>query len=158
MGRIAIRVPLHFYRIFIGGAVAWLFKDFQRKIIIINAVCAGLIFGLISIVIFQEAIELGGWFITIVEVSIGMVIFELLHKVMRNYQVIKNTSKERVYIRKGLLLILSFSIPNLPIGIILATSHEHDISLLQTLLLHNIPEGIILYTRFKSYFYFDHLN
>ncbi|KGR87968.1 divalent cation transporter [Ureibacillus massiliensis 4400831 = CIP 108448 = CCUG 49529] len=132
----------------IGGAIAWLFKEFKEKISIINAVCAGLIFGLISIEIFPKAIELGGWFITIVGVTIGMIIFELLHKVSQHNQMNRNISKERIYNRVGLLLILSFSIHNFPMGITLATSQEYDftISLLQTILFHNIPEGIILYT------------
>ncbi|MFP3919827.1 divalent cation transporter, partial [Lysinibacillus telephonicus] len=52
--------------ILIGGTIAWLFKGLQQKIDLVYGICAGIILGLISIEIFPEAIELGGWLITIV--------------------------------------------------------------------------------------------
>ncbi|RTQ88528.1 ZIP family metal transporter [Lysinibacillus telephonicus] len=132
--------------ILIGGTIAWLFKGLQQKIDLVYGICAGIILGLISIEIFPEAIELGGWLITIVGFTVGMILFGLLHNVLHYIQVFKKTSN--IYIRSGLLLLISFAVHNLPMGITLGASQEKEftISLLQTLLFHSIPEGIILFT------------
>lgn len=134
--------------ILIGGTIAWLFKGLQQKIDLVYGVCAGIILGLISIEILPEAIELGGWLITFVGFIMGMILFELIHNVLHYNQVLKSASKKKMYIRTGLLLLISFSVHNLPMGITLGASQEKEftISLLQTLLFHSIPEGIILFT------------
>lgn len=134
--------------ILIGGTIAWFFKGLQQKIDLVYGICAGIILGLISIEIFPEAIELGGWLITAVGFTIGMILFELIHNVFHYNQVFKKTSKKKIYIRTSLLLLISFAVHNLPMGITLGASQEKEftISLLQTLLFHSIPEGIILFT------------
>ncbi|MCH7322677.1 ZIP family metal transporter [Solibacillus sp. MA9] len=134
--------------IFIGGMIAWHFKGLQQRVDIIYGLCAGIILGLISFEIFPEAIELGGWLSTIIGFTIGMIIFEVLHNSLHNNQGKNSTSKKKLYIRTGLTLMFSFSVHNLPIGLILATNQESDftMTLLQTLLFHSIPEGIILFT------------
>ncbi|SOC21810.1 ZIP family zinc transporter [Ureibacillus xyleni] len=134
--------------ILIGGTIAWLFKGLQQKVDIIYGLCAGIILGLISFEIFPEAIELGGWLSTFVGFTIGMILFEVLHNGLHYYQGIKSTSKKKLYIRTGLILMFSFSVHNVPMGITLGASQESDftMTLLQTLLFHSIPEGIILFT------------
>lgn len=134
--------------ILIGGTIAWLFKGLQQKVDIIYGLCAGVIFGLISLEILPESVELGGWLKTLVGFTIGMVLFKVLHNALHHNEGIKDTSKEKMYIRTGILLMLSLSIHNVPMGIVLAASQELDITkaLLQTLLFHSIPEGIILFT------------
>ncbi|WP_274306958.1 ZIP family metal transporter [Solibacillus daqui] len=134
--------------IFIGGMIAWHLKGLQQRVDIIYGLCAGIILGLISFEIFPEAIELGGWLSTFIGFTIGMIIFEVLHNSLHSNQGKKSTSKKKLYIRTGLTLMFSFSVHNLPLGIILATNQESDftMTLLQTLLFHSIPEGIILFT------------
>ncbi len=134
--------------ILIGGSIAWLFKGLQHKINTIYALCAGLILGLVCIEIFPEAIDLGGWLISIVWLIIGMMSFKFLHNVLNYNQSIKRKSKKTVYFHTGLLLMFSISVHNFPMGIILGTSQDNEftISMLQTLLFHSIPEGIILFT------------
>lgn len=136
--------------LFIGGSIAWLFKRQQQKIDIIYAICAGNIFGLISIEILPEAIEIGGWFISLIGFLIGIITFVFLHDILHNNHKLKRISKKKLYIRTGLLLMASIFIHNLPMGIILGASKEYDFSvtLLQTILFHSIPEGIILFTPF----------
>ncbi|MGN7479489.1 ZIP family metal transporter [Solibacillus silvestris] len=137
-----------FSGIFIGGMLAWLFKGLQQRLDVIYGLCAGIILGLISFEIFPEAIELGGWLITFTGLAIGMILFETLHNMLHYGQRRKSTSKKKMYARTGLLLMFSFSIHNIPMGITLGAIEEADftISLLQTLLVHSIPEGIILFT------------
>ena len=132
----------------IGGVIAQLFKGLQKNIYMIYGVCAGIILGLISFEIFPEAIELGGWLWTMVGFTIGMILFELLHSGLHYSQGKKGTSTKQLYVRTGLLLMFSFSVHNVPIGITLGASQQSDftITLLQTLLFHSIPEGIILFT------------
>lgn len=134
--------------ILIGGCFAYLFKGLQHKINTIYALCAGLILGLICIEIFPEALDLGGWLISIVWLIIGMMSFEFLHNILNYNQSITRKSKKLMYFNTGVLLIFSISIHNFPMGIILGTSQDTDftISVLQTLLFHSIPEGIILFT------------
>lgn len=134
--------------ILIGGTIAWLFKGLQKNVDIIYGVCAGIILGLISFEIFPEAIELGGWLSTIVGFTIGMILFGFLHNGLHFSQGKKSASKKKLYIRTGLLLMFSISVHNVPMGIILGASQESDftMTLLQTLLFHSIPEGIILFT------------
>lgn len=134
--------------ILIGGIIAWFFKGLQQKVEIIYGLCAGIILGLISFEILPESIELGGVLKTFVGFVMGIVLFKVLHDRLHNYQWIKGISKKKAYIHTSILLMLSFSIHNVPIGIILATSQESDVkvALLQTLLFHSIPEGILLFT------------
>ncbi|MEJ9282420.1 ZIP family metal transporter, partial [Ureibacillus thermosphaericus] len=134
--------------ILIGGSIAWVFKGFQNKINSIYALCAGLILGLICIEIFPEAIELGGWSISIVWLIMGMISFEFLHNILNYNHSIGRKSKEPMYLHTGLLLMFSIFVHNFPMGIILGTSQDNEftISMLQTLLFHSIPEGIILFT------------
>ena len=134
--------------ILIGGTIAWFFKGLQQKVDVIYGLCAGIILGLISFEILPESIELGGVLKTFVGFTIGMILFKVLHNGLHDYQGIKGTSKKKMYIRTGILLMLSFSIHNVPMGIVLAASEESDftMTLLQALLFHSIPEGIILFT------------
>lgn len=137
-----------FSGILIGGMIAWFFKGLHQKTDIFYGLCAGIILGLISFEIFPEAIELGGWLSTFTGLTIGMIIFEILHNSLHNNRDEKKTVKENLYFRTGLLLVFSFSIHNLPMGIILGANQEpaFTMTLLQTLLFHSIPEGIILFT------------
>lgn len=134
--------------IVLGGTIAWLFKGLQQKVHIIYGLCAGIIFGLISLEILPESIELGGSLKTIVGFMIGMILFKVLHNGVHNYGRIKGTSKKKRYIRTSILLMCSFSIHNVPMGIMLGVSQQSDLTMavLQALLFHSIPEGIILFT------------
>ena len=132
----------------IGGIIVRFFKGLQQKVEIIYGICAGIILGLISFEFFPESIEVGGWIITLVGFILGIMVFEVLHKGLHYHQEEKSISEKKMHIHTGLLLMVSFSIHNLPMGIILGSSQKSDltIALLQTLLFHSIPEGIILFT------------
>lgn len=134
--------------IVLGGTIAWLFKGLQQKVHIIYGLCAGIIFGLISLEMLPESIELGGLLKTIVGFTIGIILFKVLHNWVHNYQKIKGVSKKKRYIRTSILLMCSFSIHNVPMGVMLGVSQQSDltIAVLQALLFHSIPEGIILFT------------
>lgn len=134
--------------IFIGGMIAWLFKGLQQRVDIIYGLCAGVIMGLVIFEIIPEVIELGGWLSTFIGFTIGMITFKILHNSLHYIRGKKSTTKKKLYIRTGLLLIFSFSVHNLPMGITLGANQDSDftITLLQTLLFHSIPEGIILFT------------
>lgn len=134
--------------IFIGGMIAWLFKGLQQRVDIIYGLCAGVIMGLVIFEIIPEVIELGGWLSTFIGFTIGMITFKILHNSLHYNRGKKSTTKKKLYIRTGLLLIFSFSVHNLPMGITLGANQDSDFTntLLQTLLFHSIPEGIILFT------------
>ena len=136
------------FGIVIGGSIAWLFKGFKNKIDTICAICIGAIFSLISIEIIPEAIETGGLFVTVAGLSLGIISFELLHNRFHTHQPWKDQTHNKVYIRTGMLLMISVAIHNLPMGIALGVNQDDEftITLLQTLFFHSIPEGIILFT------------
>lgn len=139
-----------FFGTIVGGTTARLLKRVQKKIDTTYAICAGLIFGLISIEIFPEAIKIGGWLISLVGVLLGWVLFKGLHSILHFNQANDYLSKEKRYIRTGLLLMLSIAIHNLPIGILIGTVMDSNLkmTLLQTLFVHSIPEGVILVASF----------
>ncbi|MCZ2260728.1 ZIP family metal transporter [Sporosarcina sp. G11-34] len=131
-----------FFGVGIGGVLSFFINGFKRSVGTIYAVCTGLILGLISFEIAPEAIRLGNWIVLALGFIAGVVLFKAIHAIL------EVQLHKRPDLKSGFLLALIISIHNFPIGVILGTSEESDIStsLLQTLILHNIPEGMILFT------------
>lgn len=131
-----------FFGVGIGGVLSYFINGFKRSVGTIYAVCTGLILGLMSFEIAPEAIRLGNWIVISVGFIAGVILFKLIHAIL------ETQLHKRPDLKSGLLLTLIISIHNFPIGVILGTSEESDLStsLLQTLILHNIPEGMILFT------------
>jgi len=132
----------------IGGGIAWGIKGFQKKIDFIYSVCAGLTIGLLSFEIAPEAIELGNWITFILGFLVGIIMFEVAHKILKILLGTTISQDKSFSLQTGILLILSISFHNLPIGIVLGSTKDTslDFSMLQAILLHNIPEGIIVFT------------
>ncbi|CAM3247975.1 ZIP family metal transporter [Filibacter tadaridae] len=134
----------------IGGILAWLVNGFKKSIGTIYAICAGLILGLISFEIAPEAIGLGDWVIFSLGFLAGVLLFKSIHKGVHkkaNHSTgLHGNSTKRV----GLFLVFIISVHNLPMGAVLGTGEQMDVNnaLLQALILHNIPEGMILFTPF----------
>lgn len=132
----------------IGGIIAWGIRGIQKKIDIIYSICAGLTLGLLSFEIAPEAIDLGNWITFILGFLVGVMLFEITHKVLKTiFRLTKSTDKS-FSLQTGILLVLSISFHNLPIGVVLGSTQDSTVeqSILQTILLHNIPEGIIVFT------------
>ncbi|MEK4387701.1 ZIP family metal transporter [Solibacillus sp. FSL W7-1464] len=102
---------------------------------------------MISFEVLPEAVESGGWFSTIIGFILGMMLFKVLHSRLHFKQDKDSHTTKKLYIRTGLILMLSFAVHNLPIGITLGANEQPELTkaLLQTLLFHSIPEGIILF-------------
>lgn len=132
----------------IGGIIAWFFKKFQKSIDTIYALCSGLLIGLISLEIAPEAVKTGDWIIFLLGFLTGALLFELLNLISKAIPLYTNIPEKDLFIHTSMLLTLSISVHNFPLGIILGSNHSSSIhaSLLQTIMLHNIPEGIVLFT------------
>ncbi|MGE7625438.1 ZIP family metal transporter [Viridibacillus sp. NPDC096237] len=131
-----------------GGVIAWILRGVQKKIDIIYGICAGLTLGLLSFEITPEAIILGNWITFIFGFLTGVVLFQIAHKVLHVlFGATKNHVKNGA-LKTGILLMLSITFHNLPIGIVLGANQNSTVkeSLLHTILLHNLPEGIIVFT------------
>lgn len=132
----------------IGGYIAWSTKGFQHKTDFVYSVCAGLTLGILSFEIAPEAIELGNWITFIFGFVVGILLFEAAHIILTT--LLGKTADQRKGLppKVGILLLLSISFHNLPIGIVLGSTHDTavEFSMLQAILLHNIPEGIIVFT------------
>ena len=127
----------------IGGLIVWFFDKVQKDPYSIYALCAGLILGLLSFEIVPEGIRLGGWLIFFLGFFIGVLVFELVLKSSHSAETEKRGMKNT-----GVIIASSIAIHNLPIGIVLGSDHSGilTLSLLKTIFLHNIPEGMILFT------------
>lgn len=132
----------------LGGVIAWGIKGFQKKIDFIYSVCAGLTLGILSFELAPEAIELGNWIIFILGFLVGILLFEATHKILEILFRTTMGQEKSFSLQTGILLILSISFHNLPIGIVLGSTQGTSLeySMLQAILLHNVPEGIIVFT------------
>lgn len=132
----------------VGGVIAALINGFKRSIGTIYAVCTGLILGLLSFEIVPEAIQLGNWIIFALGFLVGVIIFELIHMGFHKIPIMSKGSRKQHNLRIGLFLALIISFHNFPVGVVLGTSEhsQFSLALLQALILHNIPEGMILFT------------
>lgn len=132
----------------IGGIIAWILQGIQKRIDLVYSICAGLILGLLSFEVAPEAIQLGGWLSFILGFLIGVTMFTLIHKSFKVPVTYAKNDEKHFSLFTGLVLIISISFHNLPIGIILGSNLESSLStsILKMIILHNIPEGIIVCT------------
>lgn len=130
-----------------GGLFALLLKGFQRSISTIFALCAGMMVGLISLDILPEGVEVGGWVSSVVGVLAGVVLFQLADKYTHKVVVITENEQRDTLLHSGILLSVSIAIHNLPMGIVLGASTKESLSqsMMTTIILHNIPEGIAVF-------------
>ncbi|MDX1805417.1 MAG: ZIP family metal transporter [Paenisporosarcina sp.] len=132
----------------IGGVIAWMLKGFQNRIDILYSICAGSLLGMLSFEIAPEALELGNWITFITGFLVGVILFNFVHSITNIFLGSIKDRRKQSYFHSGILLVLSISFHNLPIGIVLGANQDSTLnqSLLQTIILHNIPEGIIVFT------------
>lgn len=131
-----------------GGGLAWIMKRVQQGFVFIYSLCAGLIMGLLFLEMIPESIELGGWAVLAFGIAAGLVLFIYIHRFMDKITIITDSHQKDIFVRSGVLLTISIAIHNFPVGIALGSTSGTDIGnlMLTTLVLHNIPEGIIIFT------------
>ncbi|WP_277584921.1 ZIP family metal transporter [Psychrobacillus antarcticus] len=132
----------------IGGIIAWCIKRFQKKTDVIYSVCVGLTLGVLSFEIAPGAIEIGNWITFILGFFVGILLFEAAHKILKVLFGTSTIQGKSFSLQTGILLFLSIAFHNLPIGIVLGGTQDKSLefSMLQAILLHNVPEGIIAYS------------
>lgn len=125
----------------IGGGLAWILKSVQNGFAFIYSLCAGFIIGLLFLEMIPKSIELGGWVMMIIGTSIGLLLFQYIHRLMDKVTIITSSHQKDILIRSGVLLTISIAIHNFPVGITLGPTlgTEFGEVMLTTLLLHNIP-------------------
>lgn len=131
----------------LGGFLALFFKRLQEKASTVNALCTGLILGLVCLEIAPESIYLGGWLVFVVGFLIGILSFFKIHELSHKVTPSTNNQQKDRFLQTGILLVISVTIHNFPLGIAFGSSQSLEISkhILQTLILHNIPEGIAMF-------------
>ena len=131
----------------IGGGIATAIYRFKKSMGTIYAVCAGLLLGLLSFEIVPEALLLGDWLMFGAGFAVGVVVYEVIHRRFHQHPLIRKDPYKNHSIRTGLFLALVISLHNLPMGIVLGSSGHAEFSLafLQAMILHTIPEGMILF-------------
>lgn len=136
-----------FLGVSIGGGISAAIYRFKKSMGTIYAICAGLLLGLLSFEIVPEALLLGDWLMFAVGFSVGLIVYEVIHRRFHQHPIIRKNPYKNHSIRTGLFLALVISIHNLPMGIVLGTNGHGEFSLafLQAMILHTIPEGMILF-------------
>ena len=132
----------------IGGIIAFGMKEFKKNTEAIFCICAGLILGLLSFEVVPEAMELGNWLTFILGFLAGVLLFNILHGYSRFHMVQVKSGEKHIALSTGMMILIGISIHNIPMGISLGAAQEFKLSsaLLHTMLLHNIPEGLIVFT------------
>lgn len=133
----------------VGGILASVVKGFPKHTDTVYCLCAGMILGLLSLEVAPEALEMGNWLTFFAGFSVGVFLFNLLHRFL--HVLGRNAKSEgRLPIYTGMMLLIAVSIHNLPIGLSLGAAQDASLtrSILQTIFLHNVPEGLIVFTPF----------
>lgn len=132
----------------IGGGLAWLMKGVHRGFSFIYSLCAGLIMGLLFLEMIPESIALGGWVVLVIGIATGSLLFLYIHHLMDKITIITSSHQKDMFVRSGVLLTVSIAIHNFPVGIALGPTIGTDLGnvMLTTLVLHTIPEGLIIFT------------
>ena len=135
-----------FVGIGIGGVIAYFINGLSKSIGTIYAVSAGLILGLISFEIAPESIRIGSWTVFLLGFLTGCIVFKLMHLWPNRKYIIQ--TKLQKYQKTGLFLALIIAILHFPLGVLLGASEQKEFSLplLKAIIIHNIPEGMILFT------------
>lgn len=133
-----------FFGVSIGGIIARFISGFSRGFGTIYAVCIGLILSLISFDIAPEAMRNGDSFALLGGFLAGIFLFKGIHFVFH----LGLSKTSNAGIKTGLFLTIILSLHNLPMGAVIGTEQHASVSssLMQTLFLHSIPEGMILFT------------
>ncbi|WP_051541206.1 ZIP family metal transporter [Caldalkalibacillus mannanilyticus] len=129
----------------IGGIFSTLFKNLHPIFIpIIFSLCTGFIVGLVTIDILPESIHIGGYSPTIIGLLLGGFFYKYLHKISH---IISINTKDSL-LKTGLVMALSISLHNFPSGLALGASANDTFihSMIMTMILHTIPEGIAIMT------------
>ncbi|WP_099157743.1 ZIP family metal transporter [Virgibacillus ndiopensis] len=132
----------------VGGGLAWIMKGIRENFAFIYSLSSGLIMGLLVFEMIPESVALGGWGILVIGMMAGVLIFYLIHYGLDRITIITGSQQKDIFIRAGLLLAVSIALHNFPVGMALGSTIGTDVgnALLATLVLHNIPEGIIIFT------------
>ncbi|MGP4074156.1 ZIP family metal transporter [Piscibacillus sp. B03] len=132
----------------VGGGIAWFMKRIKHGFSVIYSICTGLILGLLFFELIPESVELGGWLIFFIGTIIGLLLFHSIHLVFDKIIIITDSPQKDIFVRSGVLLTISIALHNFPVGVALGPTIGTDIgtSILSTLILHNIPEGMIIFT------------
>ncbi|WP_188455055.1 ZIP family metal transporter [Virgibacillus oceani] len=131
-----------------GGGLAWILKKIKHNFTFIYSLSTGLIMGLLFLEMLPESIEMGGWFILVCGLAAGIALFYFIHYCLDKITIITGSKQKDIFVRAGLLLTVSIALHNFPVGLALGSTMGTDIggTLLATLILHNVPEGIIIFT------------
>ncbi|WP_339215088.1 ZIP family metal transporter [Ornithinibacillus sp. FSL M8-0202] len=131
-----------------GGGLAWFMKRIHGSVSFLYSLCGGLIIGLLFIEMIPKSIQLGGWVIFALGTATGVILYLCIHRVINMITLVTNTQRKVLLLRTGVLLTISIAMHNFPVGLALGAAIGTEIGkpMLLTILLHNIPEGVIIFT------------
>jgi ZIP family zinc transporter len=135
----------------IGGVFAWgLKRVVPYGMSFVFSLCTGMIFGLLFLDIIPESMEMSGWAITCVGMLLGGFLFHRFHKLTHNIIIITDNARKDMLLHTGIILVLSMALHNFPSGFAFGSNAHSAIanSFLIAMFLHNIPEGIVVFTPF----------
>lgn len=132
----------------VGGGLAWFMNRIHGSVVFLYSLCGGLIIGLLLIEMIPKSIQLGGWVMLLLGTATGIILYLCIHRVINMIILVTATQQKVLLLRTGVLLTISIAMHNFPVGLALGAAYGTEIgnALLLTILLHNIPEGVIIFT------------
>lgn len=125
----------------LGSIIGVLIKKTNRMSSFLLGLTGGFMLFIVSFHLFPEAFYIGGLYIVLLGVLIGLFIIVLLGILLEKLSY-------SGFIKTGIILALSIAIHNLPEGIALGSTlvgmSDFGFVLLLAMFLHNIPEGIAI--------------
>lgn len=130
----------------LGGVFAWFLKGF--KVSFVFAYSTGLILGMATLEMIPDSLQLGGWMIFVLGMTAGVLLFWYIHHAIDHITIITRSPEQDLMLRTVMLLTVGMSAHNFPMGVVLGSGLDHELwtVMLFTLITHNIPEGIIIFT------------
>ena len=124
----------------IGAFIGVMIKKTDRILSFFLGLSGGFMMFIVSFHLLPEAFYLGGTFVVVVGVSVGIVLIIGVEKILSLFHHFPNMTKT------GILLGLSIGVHNLPEGLALGSTlvglSDFGLVLTFAMLIHNIPEGI----------------
>lgn len=132
----------------IGGILAFIIGNVKLKVLpAIVSGAIGMIFSIIILDLFPESVEVGGVWMTIAGIILGLILSQKMDRFHRIVFISNYTSNE-YYIRSGLLLAFAVALHNFPAGMAFGASSLGSPSLALNLglmmVIHSIPEGLTI--------------
>lgn len=132
----------------IGGLMAFFVKNIKnRSLSFILEFSAGLMTAVVCFELIPESFKLGGEFMTLIGVAIGVLALTLVEDFVKEVQSLRKSNRQGL-LRAGVMMAIGIALHNFPEGFAVGAGFQASMSLgvaiTAVILIHDIPEGIAI--------------